>query len=104
MGDYVLIYIGGDEPATEEAQAADMDAWMAWFGEIGPVVVDGGNPFGPSASIAPNGTVSTGTASRASGYSIVRADSLEAATALAAGCPHLKANGTIEVYETFDVM
>jgi hypothetical protein len=104
MGDYVLIYIGGEQPATEEAQAADMDAWMAWFSEIGPVVVDGGNPFGPAASIAPDGTVSSGSASRASGYSIIRADSLEAATALASGCPHLQANGTIEVYETFDVM
>lgn len=104
MGDYVLIYIGGEEPATEEAAATDMDAWMAWFGEIGSVVVDGGNPFGPSASIAPDGTVSTGTVSGASGYSVIRADSLEAAVTLATGCPHLQANGTIEVYETFEVM
>ena len=32
------------------------------------------------------------------------ADSLDAAVAIAKGCPHLAANGRIEVLETFDVM
>jgi hypothetical protein len=29
-----------------------MDAWNSWYGQLGQAVVDGGNPFGPSRSIA----------------------------------------------------
>jgi hypothetical protein len=39
-----------------------------------------------------------------SGYSVVSADSLDAATKMAAGCPVLTDGGIVEVYETFDVM
>jgi hypothetical protein len=81
-----------------------MAAWMAWFDELGSAVADGGNPFGPSSSIAPDGTVSEGGASGLTGYSVIKADSLEAAIALAKSCPQLSANGTVEVYETFEVM
>ena len=38
------------------------------------------------------------------GYSILRADDLAAALELARGCPQLAAGGTVEVYETFEVM
>ena len=104
MANYLLAYKGGDQPASEEEGKAVMSAWMAWFDGIGPSVVDGGNPFGPSASIAPDGTVGAGGPSGLTGYSVIRADSLDAAVALAKGCPHLAANGVVEVYETFDVM
>ena len=40
----------------------------------------------------------------ATGYSIIKADSLEAAVALAQGCPILKGNGQWIVYETFNAM
>lgn len=104
MGTYVLVYTGGDAPTSEEEGKAAMDAWVAWFTELGPAVRDAGNPFGGSMSIAPGGTVTEGNATGASGYSIIAADDLAAATALAQGCPHLSANGTIEVFETFEVM
>ena len=103
MGDYVLIYVGGEQPASELEGQAVMDAWMAWFGTLGEAVVDGGNPFGPSMSIAPDGTTAPGSGSGATGYSILRADDLSAATALASGCPHLQAGGTVEVHEVFAI-
>jgi hypothetical protein len=104
MANYALVYFGGSEPASEEEGKAVTDAWMAWFGTLGDAVVDGGNPFGPSATITPGGAVSDRGASGATGYSILRADDLAAATAMAQGCPQLAAGGTIEVYETFEVM
>ena len=104
MGTYALIYIGGSEPASEEEGKAVMDAWIAWFGTLGDAVIDGGNPFGPAVTVAPDGAVAEGGASRAGGYSILRADDLAAATAMAQGCPHLAAGGSVEVYETFEVM
>ena len=39
-----------------------------------------------------------------SGYSILTADSLDAATTMAKGCPVLAGGGKIAVFETFNVM
>jgi hypothetical protein len=104
MAKYVLVYVGGSQPASEEEGQAVMDAWMAWFGTLGDAVIDGGNPFGAGVSIAPGGAVSDGGSSGATGYSILQADDLAAAIALAQGCPHLSAGGTVEVHEAHEVM
>jgi hypothetical protein len=71
---------------------------------LGQAVVDAGNPFGSSMAVATDGTSSDGAASGLTGYSILSADSLSAATELAKSCPQLASGGSIEVYETFDVM
>jgi len=104
MGTYVLLYNGGSQPATEEEGKAVMDAWMAWFGGLGDIVVDPGNPFGPSATVNPDGSVSDAGVSGQTGYTVIRADDLAAAVEVAKGCPHLAAIGSVEVYETFDIM
>ena len=92
-------------PETQAEQAAVMQAWGAWFGALGSALVDGGNPFtGQANSIAADGSVSAGAASPASGYSIIQADSLDAATTLAKGCPVLQGGAQITVFETFEVM
>ena len=103
MGKFVLAYQGGDMPASPEEGEKVMAAWMNWFGTLGAAVVDGGNPFGASNTIAPGGAVSGGGGAALTGYSIVSADSLEAATELAKGCPQLQSGGTVDVYETIDV-
>jgi hypothetical protein len=104
MATYLFAYTGGSTPDSEEAQAAVMAAWTGWFGELGDAVVDAGNPFGPSATIASDGSVSGSGAARLTGYSVLKADSLDAATVLAKNCPVLAAGGSVEVYETFDAM
>ena len=38
------------------------------------------------------------------GYSILDADSLDAAVEMAKDCPHLAAGGTVTVHATFEVM
>ena len=103
--DYLLLYSGGSMPESEEEQATVMKAWDAWMHEIGSALKDGGNPFTPGSAktIANDGSVSDGAGS-ASGYSILTADSLDAATELAKGCPVLQGGAKIEVYETFNVM
>jgi hypothetical protein len=104
MAKYLLAYSGGSMAETEQEQAAIMQAWTAWFAQLGPAVVDGGNPFGTSAVLAADGSVSSGGPSRLTGYSILAADSLDAATAAVKGCPVLSSGGAVEVYETLDVM
>jgi hypothetical protein len=101
---YVLAYTGGSVPETEADQQAVMEAWTGWFTQLGAAVVDGGNPFGPSTTVASDGSTSEGGMSGLTGYSVLSADDLASATDLAKGCPVLTAGGRVEVYETFDVM
>ena len=104
MATYVLVYKGGGMPATEAEQQQVMQAWERWFGGLGQAVVDGGNPFGPSKSVAADGSVKDGGPSGLTGYSILKADDLAKAADMAKGCPVLSSGGTIEVYETFNAM
>jgi hypothetical protein len=105
MANFVLAYKGRtSQPATEAEGQAAMAAWMAWFGSIGSAVVDHGNPFGPSKTVSNGGTVGDGAASGLSGYSIVSASDLAAATEFAKGCPILANGGAVEVYEVHPLM
>ena len=107
MTNYMFLYSGGMGPddMSEEDRGKEMAAWMAWFGKLGEAVVDGGNPLAASKGIDSDGTVSDSPAlAGATGYTVVSADSLDAAVALTKDHPHLAAGGQISVYETFQLM
>ena len=104
MTKYVFSYHStGEMPDTEEGVAEVMAAWSGWFGGLGAAVVDGGNPFGPTKTVASDGTVSDGNAANLSGYSIVDAADLDAAVKMAQGCPILGGGGTVTVSETIEM-
>jgi hypothetical protein len=104
MANYLLAYKGGQMAQTPEAREKAMAAWGAWFGALGDALVDGGNPCGASKLVASNGSVSDGAPSLITGYSVIRADTLAKATAMTKGCPLFATGGSIEVYETINVM
>jgi hypothetical protein len=102
---FLLAYHGGGMPESQEEQAKVMAAWGAWFASAGGAITDPGNPVSQARTVAPDGSVSAGGgANPVSGYSLVEAASLDAAVALAQGCPVLQGGASIEVAETFDVM
>jgi hypothetical protein len=103
MANYVLVYHGGGMPETPEEGAKVMQAWDAWFHTLGDAVVDGGNPASATKTIAADGSVSDAP-DGPSGYSILKADSLDAAVELARGCPVLAGGASIQVVETFNAM
>lgn len=106
MANYLLTYHGPDGMAQSEAEiAAAMDEWGRWFGELGDAVVDGGKPAAATKVLSSDGTVADGGPASPTGYTILRADSHDAAVALARGCPVLKGEGRmIEVTELLDLM
>jgi hypothetical protein len=106
MADYVLLYTGGSMPETEDEQARVMQAWDAWFHDIGSALKDGGNPFTAAVrTVGSDGAVGDGsTGPLHTGYTIVTADSLDDATAIAKGSPVLQGGASITVYETLPVM
>jgi hypothetical protein len=98
MAKFVYVYTGGQMADTPESQEQAMQAWGKWFTTLGDSVTDMGNPFGQSATVSSAGTVN-GQAGGAGGYSIVSANSLGDATAMAKDCPVLAGGGAVEVYE-----
>lgn len=107
MANFVLLYSGGSGMAPTDAQReAIMQAWGAWMGSLGSALVDGGNPFTPTAkNIASNGAVSNGpVGTMATGYSVIKAESLDDAVAKSKGCPVLQDGGQITIYEIHPVM
>lgn len=105
MSKFVLLYTGGGMAESEEEQAAVMGAWGAWYEGQGAAIVDGGNPFSASKSMAGNGKVSDGPVGSppATGYTIIAADSLDAAMAKVQSHPHLQHGGQVSVFETFEM-
>ena len=106
MANYLLVHHGGGAPESEAEQATVMQAWTDWFGKLGPAIVDGGNPASQSKAVAADGSVSDVGDDPVTGYSIVKADSLDEALELAKGCPIFLGPrpARIEVVETFQIM
>lgn len=77
-----------------------MNAWMGWAGKVGDGLLDFGTPLAGGVRVTPDAT--SPSTQDVAGYSIVEAESMEAALALAEGHPHLAMPGgcTIEVHES----
>ncbi len=103
MGNYLFAYKGGGMASTDAEREAAMAAWGNWFQTLGSAVMDPGNPFGPSAAVS-GGAANGGASSGLTGYSVIAADSLDAASRLAEDCPVLANGGSVDVYETIQVM
>lgn len=106
MTKYLLLYSGGGMPETEEETAQVMQAWEAWYKKLGDAVVDPGYPLTPAAKkVSSDGKVSDGPAgTMATGYTILEAESLDAAAKMAQSCPVLQGGADVSVFETFEVM
>jgi hypothetical protein len=74
----------------------EMEAWIAWDAANKGAIVDLGSPLGKNKTVASSGV--SDTHNEVTGYSIVEADSHDAAAKLFVGHPHLNHRGTrIEV-------
>ena len=106
MNNYLLLYSGGKMPANEIERQAVTGDWMVWLKKWSNNVVDQGNPFTPMAkNISSDGRISDGsTSSMPSGYTVIKANSMDEALRIAQGCPVLKGGAHITVYETFNAM
>ena len=82
---------------------AGLNALRNWFAGLGAAVADGGNPISRAWTVSTDGTTEDGGANPATGYSVLTADSMQAALEMAKGCPHLASGGSIELAETYNV-
>lgn len=104
MPNYVLTYHGemGPMPEDPAVMEAVMQEWGAWYGQIGDALVDGGAPFGETASIGPDGADTANPASM-TGYTIIKADDIAGAAVFAKTCPVLKNGHTVQISQSIDM-
>jgi hypothetical protein len=85
--------------STPEQQKIGMEAWMKWMNANKASLVDGGAPLGKTKRVDQNGA--SNTKNEIGGYSIVQAESHDAATKIfGKDHPHLQMPGAwIEITE-----
>ena len=101
MSYYVFAYHGGKIPESPEEGAKRMAKIEAWVGGLGDAVVNPGHPLGKSKTVSSSGVSDDGRSNPLVGFSIVKADSMDAALEMAKGYPHLE-TGTVEVVEMME--
>lgn len=88
-------YLYTFRPPADYAPSPDtFSAWATWQAELGARLKDRGNPGFAAAALGTSVAATT-----LGGYSLIRAASLDAAVALAKGCPMLGDGGAVEICE-----
>lgn len=104
MPSYMFAYHGGKTPESPEEGEKVMAAWNAWFAGMGDAVEIPGAPVGQSYTVSSDGAVDNGGANPLSGFSVIKADSVEAACELAKECPMVKdGSGNVEVAQIHEM-
>ena len=99
MTEYVITYFGGNPPASAEEGAQNMQEYRQWMNSLGESAVSPANPLKNTQTIASNGVCNKGSATQMSGFTIIKADTMDDAMSIAQACPFLKTGGTLEVGE-----
>lgn len=99
MAKFILVYLGGNPPATPEEGKAHMEKYMQWLSDLGDAAVSPANPLKGTCVVEPDGSVKENSQTGMSGYTIVEAESKEAALSIAKDCPFLATGGSLEVSE-----
>jgi hypothetical protein len=90
MAKYVFSYRVPSDYAPSAGTPAE---WRTWFGGLGSALVDVGHAVTDYASLGEVG----GSGSRMVGNSVVSAEDMDSALALAKDCPALRVGGGVEV-------
>ena len=107
MNEFVFLYRGamsnGTKPSPEQMEAI-MKRWQTWFAKLGEEgkLKEWGAPLqGEGRVVAAGGVITDGPFAEGKevigGYSIIKAEDLAEAAALAKGCPALETGGSVEV-------
>lgn len=99
MPEFLITYLDGDQPSSPEEGQKHYAKYQEWISSLGSSAVSPMNPIKNTNTVDPDGSVTPGSAMSMSGYTIIEADSLEAALENAKACPFLDIGGTLEVSE-----
>ena len=104
MAQFIFAYHGGGKPDSPEEGAKVMAAWKSWMGSMGDALIVPGGPVGLSKTVAKSGVDDNGGSNPLSGYSVVEAADIGAASEMAKGCPMVvDGDGSVEVAEILEM-
>ncbi len=103
MAQYIIVYLGGDQPSSPEEGKKHFSKYMDWLSSLGDAAVSPANPLKDTTTVNSDGTVTIGGTTTMSGYTIVEADSMDAALSMAKTCPFLDIGGSLEVSELVEM-
>lgn len=104
MPKFLFIYHGGKKPETQDQTDAAMAAWGKWMADNSAAWIDPGQPVGLSKTVSGSGVTDDGGPNPTTGYTILRADTIDAACAIAASNPLvMDGSGTVEVAEIIPI-
>ena len=99
MAHYIITYLGGNPPSTPEEGKQHFAKYKEWLLSLGESAVSPANPFKDTVTVNTDGTVTAGSSTSMSGYTIIEAASMDAALEMAKACPFLDIGGSLEVSE-----
>jgi hypothetical protein len=99
MPQYIITYLGGDQPSSPEEGEQQYTKYREWLSSLGDSAVSPANPFKDTSTVNPDGTVTAGSTTSMSGYTIIEAESMGVALSIAKACPFLDIGGSLEVSE-----
>jgi hypothetical protein len=99
MKQFEFVYLGGNQPSSPEEAKKHFSKYTEWLTSLGDSVISPAIPLKNTSTVSSDGTVREGGSSAMSGFSIIEADSTEAAISIAQACPFLEIGGSLEVSE-----
>lgn len=99
MSQYIIVYLGGNQPSDPEESKQNYAKYKEWLASLGDSAVSPANPFKNTSTVNPDGSVTAGSSTKISGYTIINVDSMEKALEIARACPFLEIGGSLEVSE-----
>jgi hypothetical protein len=103
MKQFVLVYLGGNPPSSQEEARLHHMKYVEWLSSLGEALVIPTIPLKDTNTVSSTGSIREGGSSAMSGFSIIKADSMEAALSIAQACPFLEIGGSLEVSEMMQI-
>ena len=103
MAQYIITYLGGDQPSSPEEGKQHFAKYKEWLSSLGDSAVSPANPLKDTSTVNSDGTVTNRSTTSMSGFTIIEADSMEAALLIAKACPFLDIGGSLEVSELIEM-
>lgn len=103
MKQFVLVYLGGNPPSNEAEARLHHSKYVGWLSSLGDALIIPTIPLKDTNTVSSTGSIKEGGSSAMSGFTVIKADSMEAALLIAQSCPFLEIGGSLEVSEMMQI-
>jgi hypothetical protein len=102
MTKYAFTYYGEPRFKNPDDRTKHLEKFMVWIRSLGDAVVNPNVSLGKTRTVRTSGVSDFVGSNRLTGFSIVKADSMDTAVEIAKKCPHLE-YGAVDVAEVIEM-